>query len=488
MRTGFYYQNKMVRNAIIFWLLLLSGQGSIAWADEPWCNYSTEIGMLVGDSNPPETEHYPQHIQKLETALALPDLKPCERSTIFAMLGHLHYEIDDLPQAIANSQKAINAGGLQADEVTAIEKNIAQLQIANGDYVMGARALISWIETNADDDPNNYKYIMQALVQAELYREALPYAEKWFENATPKERKHYDLMNFLYNYLGMQVRQGDIIIEMLERWPDDQALWDGWISLLINGGRERDAFDVHKMRYQAGHYESARDLMRLVEYYNYYDQPYQGAMLLEAEMALGRIPKSSKNYRRLFDLYTAAREPGKALDAIERAVNLTKYHKVWTDYGLSLCQAGRVGDAETAFRQAMENGGSLDLNLWAIANCHYEQAQKIEPPKCAQYYDIYTTDSPRYLANEKAIEALGNVRPTDRYYDRAQEIKIRTEQENIALAEKCGYPGTSEREHCFLKIRRANKLELFSGEFDLGAHGEQCGAYVPEYDNLHGKN
>ena len=56
--------------------------------------------------------------------------------------------------------------------------------------------------------------LTQAWVQSENYSRALPWAEKWFNSANPKERKHFDLMNFLFNNLGQQGRQADIVKQM----------------------------------------------------------------------------------------------------------------------------------------------------------------------------------------------------------------------------------------------------------------------------------
>jgi len=69
-------------------------------------------------------------------------------------------------------------------------------------------------------------------VQDEDYVRALPWAERWFQDANPKTRRHYDLMNFLYHSLSMREQQVEIMGQMVKRWPDDKALWSAWETML----------------------------------------------------------------------------------------------------------------------------------------------------------------------------------------------------------------------------------------------------------------
>ena len=69
--------------------------------------------------------------------------------------------------------------------------------------------------------PTHVELLVQAWVSSDNYDRALPWSEKWFEAADPKERKHFDLLNFLYNNLGLSVRQSILVDEMKKQWPDE---------------------------------------------------------------------------------------------------------------------------------------------------------------------------------------------------------------------------------------------------------------------------
>jgi len=64
----------------------------------------------------------------------------------------------------------------------------------------------------------------------------------------------------------MSGKQSDIVKQMLQRYPEDRTLWDTWASMLSNGGREDDAFEVKKMLYLGGALKSENDIMQVVQF------------------------------------------------------------------------------------------------------------------------------------------------------------------------------------------------------------------------------
>jgi len=201
--------------------------------------------------------------------------------------------------------------------------NIAQLLIANGQYADGAQRLENYLNRGGQQKPQYVEMLTQAWVQSDNYSRALPWAEKWFNNANPKERKHFDLLNFLYNNLGQPGRQADIVKQMLNRWPEDKTLWDAWASMLANGGREQEAFEVNKMLYLGGALSNEDDLLKTVQYYSFYDMPFQAANILEQEMNSGRIRQTPDKLVQLSDLFRQAREYKRAIPILEKAARST---------------------------------------------------------------------------------------------------------------------------------------------------------------------
>ncbi len=169
--------------------------------------FSSKAGEIVHEAL--ELVNEEQHSAALAVmakALALPDLNPYEKATIYQMQGGSYYAIDQYPAAIQAFENAIATGGLLPKESSSLRVSIAQLLIGDGQYVRGAQMMEDWNRNGGQLKPAHIEMLWQAWSHAERYNRALPWAERWFNTANPKERKHFDLLNFMYNHLQMPAK------------------------------------------------------------------------------------------------------------------------------------------------------------------------------------------------------------------------------------------------------------------------------------------
>ncbi len=424
-------------------------------------------------------------VSKLNQTLSLPELNAYERSTIYQMLGASYYELNQYGQAISNFENAINAGGLLPNESQNLEENIAQLMIANGQYAAGAQKLENILSRGVPEKPSHIEMLTQAWVQSENYSRALPWAEKWFRNAGNKERKHFDLLNFLYNNLGMQGRQADIVKEMINRWPNDKQLWDNWASLLANGGREAEAFEVNKMLYLGGVLSSEQDLMKIVQYYSYYDMPFQAAQILEKEMNAGRIARSSDKLVQLSDLFRQAREYKRAIPILEQAASSSGQAKLYADLGEALYNEGECVKAENAFKSAINKGYNAGKSWMLIATCRYEDAQKEARPVCKNTTKEQRQNSTKAQKSQLAIDAFQKVPGGSKEGRDAKKWISFIQAEGKAVEDRCKFEEELAVELCNIKIKAAYDNEVFTGKWEID--DQACLEFKPAYDKLYRK-
>ncbi|MBC6403237.1 MAG: hypothetical protein GDA39_00670 [Hyphomonadaceae bacterium] len=419
---------------------------------------------------------------KLKEAISLSDLNPYERSTIYQMTGAAQYELDQYDSAISSFESAINAGGLLPNEADALRVNIAQLLIANGQYAEGARRLEDYLNGGGQEKPQYVELLTNAWVQSENYTRALPWAEKWFRQASPKERTHFDLLNFLYNNLGMSGKQADLVKVMIARWPNDKQLWDSWSSLLANDGREKDAFEVNKMLYLSGVMDQEQDLTRVVQYYSFYDMPFQAAQILEMEMNAGRIPQTPERLVQLSDLYRQAREYRTAIPILERAASQSGRAKLYADLGEALYNEGNCGAAEEAFKEAIDRGYNRGKSWMLIATCRYEDAQREKRQDCSGTRES-RRNSVKNRKRDLAIEAFNQVPGGSRESRDAKRWVQFIRAERKALEDRCTFEANVVKEQCFIAIRQAYSNQVFTGgELEIT---ESCQPFQAEFDRLY---
>ena len=419
-------------------------------------------------------------VNTLTNALNLPDLNPYERSTMYQMLGQYSYELDRSADAQRYFESAISAGGLLPKEADNIRVVIAQLMIGNGQYTEGAQRLENYLNSGGEQKPQYIDLLVNAWVQADNYSRALPWAEKWFNAASPKERKHFDLLNFLYNNLGMQGRQADIVKQMIGRWPEDNTLWDAWASMLANGGREEEAFEVTKMLYLGGALNKESDLLKVVQYYSFYDMPYQAAEILEREMNSNRISKTPDKLKQLSGLFRQAREYKRAIPILEAAASQSGDAKLYADLGEALYNEGSCQKSETAFKEAINRGYDAGKSWMLIANCRYDQTNTLDRLNC-EMTPAQMAEAPITKARESAITAFGNVPSSSRENGNARKWVQFINAEKQAVDRRCEFERNVERELCYQKIKQAYDAVIFTGGFKLD--DENCTRFKADYDD-----
>ncbi len=424
-------------------------------------------------------DQYSAAVSELQRALALPNINPYERSVINQMLGSSYYEINQYGPSINAFEAAISAGGLLPNESSALRVNIAQLLIGNEQYVRGAQMLEDWNRAGGQLKPAHVDMLVSAWVQAEQYSRALPWAQRWFNAASPKERKHYDLLNFLFSNLNMPGKQSDIVLQMINRWPDDKTLWDAWASMLMQGGREKEAFEVSKMLYLGGAYSSESDLARVVQYYSFYDMPYQAAQILEREMNAGRITQTSDKLVQLSDLLRQAREYKRAVPILEKAAASSGKAKLYADLGEALFNNGQCQKAEAAFKNAMERGFDQGKAWVLIANCRYDSAAGEDRIKC-NMSDEQKKSAPWSTKRAQAVAAFDNVPISSSEAGNARKWKKFIQSEADGVDNRCEFERTVKIEQCNIAIRQAYSNMVFAGKFVLD--DQSCMVYKPAYD------
>lgn len=464
-------------------LLQVFLQGEIAYAQKANCEYGPEIGILA------ESLHHrssAETVERIESALNTQSFNKCERALLHSFVGHQLYELDDFDSVIEHFQAAIASGGLADDDILNLKGNIAQLKIANGDYLEGVEMLSGLVEQSGQDNPEYEYLIMVALIQAEEFEAALPYVEAWFDEASPLEREHYDLLNFIYSDQLMLEKQDQILQEMLARWPQDQRLWDQWVAVLTEQGKDAEVFEVHKILYLNGMMDEEFELLQFIDLYHDYGLPFQAAEILDREISSGRISGTTENFIKLSMLYDAAKETTIALRAFEKGARLTESPDIWLDYGQALCKARRFQDGEDAFLTAVTNADD-SMDIWReIAKCRYGAAQEMPKPSCdGRSYGQAVTLEPRFVQNQKTIEAYENIALTSRYYSEAQERLVFLAAENERYETRCQSYSHPHGELCIIALENAYNFERIRGGFYLDKSNEHCMAYKSAYDEMY---
>ena len=322
--------------------------------------FSTAIGEIVLQAQEEQSQElFAQSIQTLNRALGNSSINPYERSVTLQLRGRAYYETNNVQAAVNDWEAAIATGALLTAEIVNLRINIGQLYIVEGDYTRGINSLQQAIRDGGPDVLNARlaKMLAQAYAQAERYQEGVEYAEMAFRLADPRVRGDYSLLLFFYQQLDNVPGQMRIIEQMVERWPTEKNNWTSYASLLAQTGREEDAFEANKIMYINGMLDDGREIVRVAQYYSFYEYPYRGASILERELNAGRVERTRQNLSLLANMWRQAREWERAIPVLRQVAQLTGAGDDYLKLAEALYQERQLSEAETAFQEALNRGG-----------------------------------------------------------------------------------------------------------------------------------
>ncbi|WP_417479705.1 hypothetical protein [Maricaulis maris] len=307
-------------------------------------------------------------------------LSPYERAVLLRQRGRARYELDNLAGAISDWRSTIALAVLPEDDANALRINTGQLLMVADDYRAGINLIEAAIARGVPLNRDLAARLAQAHARVEDHEGGLPYARFAFARAEEEEaggadRQTYSLLLYYYQQLAMLPDQLALMEAMVTRWPTEKANWTSYASLLAQLGREADAFEVNRIMYLNGMLTSSAELVRLAQYYSWYDYPYGGAVMLERELNAGRVERSTANMQLLANLWRHAREWERAMPVLERVATTSGAGPDFEAYGEALYQAGRFEEAEAIFLQALNRGGlSRPGDIWTyVGNARMEQ-------------------------------------------------------------------------------------------------------------------
>ncbi|MDZ7628930.1 MAG: tetratricopeptide repeat protein [Parvularculaceae bacterium] len=303
-------------------------------------------------------------LQKLNDLIAArPNMKPYDKSTTYQMRGSIKVQLDDYQGALRDFQASLDAGGLPPNQNNQLRYFIAQIQFQLENYQAAIQGLNAWIASARAEgtpvDANAYYLLAAAYTQVTPpnWRAASGPAEQAIAARTEPKKSDHDLLNLIYSELGENSKRGPLLEKMINLWPNERAYWVQLSGFYSQTQKDKDAFAVLEVAYRAGLLTRESELITLVNYYSYFDNPFRGAKLMEREMEAGRIAKNIKNLTLLSQLWSQSREHKRAIPVLRQAAQSSGDGELYYRLGQVLLADEQYADADRALTQAINKGG-----------------------------------------------------------------------------------------------------------------------------------
>lgn len=292
-----------------------------------------------------------------------PNMKPFDKATTLQMRASVKVNLEDYAGALRDFQGALDSGGFDNNQNNQLRYYIAQLQFQLENYQAAIQGLNAWISSaraaGLPVDANAYYLLAAAYTQVTPpnWRAAMGPAEQTIAARTEPKKSDHDLLNLIYSELNENTKRGPLLEKMINNWPNERSYWVQLSGFYSQTGKDQDAFSVLEVAYRAGLLNKESELITLINYYSFFDNPYRGARMMEREMEAGTIARNTKNLTLLSQLWSQSREHKRAIPVLRAAAQSAGTGELYYRLGQVLLADEQYVESERALTQAINKGG-----------------------------------------------------------------------------------------------------------------------------------
>jgi len=290
--------------------------------------------------------------QNALSPLDLEKLSSYERSKVEQVLFNLAYAQEDYAAAQQHLRNAVDAGGLNAQEVSQARYQAAQVLMTQENWREGAAALEEWFATAVTPNAATYYLLAVAYYQLEDFERALPAAQQAVDLMSEPQEGWISMLVAL----RLQNKQYKDAIPLLQRLvaiaPGKKTYWLQLSSLYGQVEDYPNALGTLQVAYNTGLITGDAEIRRLADLLLFQHLPYRGAEVLESAIANESVRVDDKLLEQLANCWLAAGEIDKAVVPLERAAELA-------DGGTPFVRLGEVNlqrEDWTGAQRALERG------------------------------------------------------------------------------------------------------------------------------------
>ncbi len=341
--------------------------------------FSAKTGQAYLDAeNAYVAEDFASAKQKI-SQLRNSELNCYERAAMIRLSAAINVQAGDYAGAARDLEEAINTGGITGADAVKTYYDISQLYLQLDDKAKAAKYLETWLAKGGK--PNNQQVMQLAVLYNQMgdNPKALSFLERMLNSGAELDKQTIDFAVYLYNELGQKAKLASFLADkVIPRFASEKRYWEVMAGLYYDGKEDRKAFEVTKAMYLAGFLTTESEIMRIVNFYNQFNAPYEAAKVLEKEMNAGRIEATSEKLDTLANLYQVAREYDRAIPVIQKYAQKTNSGRAYERLGRSYFELKKYDEAEKALRTGMERGGMKEPGYaWIlIGQMHHERGNR----------------------------------------------------------------------------------------------------------------
>ncbi len=303
-----------------------------------------------------DSQRYEEALERLHALSSSVSRKRYERAVVLQTVGYVHLAREQYTVAIEALKEALSIGALPEPVNLQILYLLAQMQLAESDYLAAAASIERWFHSARVSPADAHALAGIIYAYGKRHAEAVDQFEMAIAKADePKESWFRHLLASHYE-TGQYDRAVRLLERMVAQFPDHQDYWLDLSNTYRASGKDQKGLAALETAHQLGLVSDETGVLNLARLYLYLQVPSKAARLLETGLAEGVVRATQENWCLLGDAWLLAKELESALNALERAALLSSNGQLHLRRARLLAEAQEWNGALQALQAALDAG------------------------------------------------------------------------------------------------------------------------------------
>ena len=333
-------------------------------------------------------------------------LSPYEKAQVYNLSGYSYYLQEDYPKALGAYEQVLKQPELPEALQQSTLKTMAQLYFTIEEYTKALETVRRLMAIVPEPSSDVYMLLGQAYFQMQNYKEALGPIKTAIDmtnaqGGTPRENWLL-LLRVCYYELGDFPSMIGVLNDLITYYPKDTYVLTlaGVYSEL---GETKKQLALAEVLYEKGYLTNNSHITNLANLYLLHEIPYKAAVILEKEMASGRVGKDVRNLRLLSQAWYSAREDKKAIPPLRQAAELSDEGELYVRLAQAYINLENWGEAATALQKGLKLGGlTREDTAYVMLGMAYFNQKKF--PQARKAFESALSDSRSRRTSQQWIQ------------------------------------------------------------------------------------
>ena len=259
-------------------------------------------------------------LQKLKKIISSGNIKDYDAAVIHQTLGFVENSTGNFKAAAESYLKALSYNALPEDITHGLYYTVTQLLIYVERYQEGIEYILKWFAKEEKPKAEAYILAATAYYYLENYPEVISYTSRALPLIKTPPLNWYELLLAGY-YETEDLDNAAIVLEnIVVKYPMRKKYWIQLAGIYQRLGKDKKALAIYELAYTKD-FLKKKQIMQLCKNYLYFEMPYKAALVLEKEMAIGRIDSTLESLNMLVDAWILAQESEKAESVFNEIIN-----------------------------------------------------------------------------------------------------------------------------------------------------------------------